>query len=770
MVNLCSVLGRMATQAQVFPVATVALISFLCLHQACGNFFSSLQFTRESLMQFSRGSERTVEIVTPKMTTKKFKQTKPVVISLEKDSSSLGHGGTRFTMHAIFPAATGKPGRPKPTTTRRPVTQTVRRVYRPRLSPSNKFLEVLNDIERSVANAKASQIPYTARSLPNLESLVEKAVKSKSYKYARQVLGQIMYILSTRPEAKRRGKRSSQRDGSNFLNGLRQRVGSTTFDSFMAVQGDVSLMFVMDDTGSMREEITAAKSIAIDIINYPRDNPIVSYILSPFNDPYPDDPGVVVSDESKAVEFVEAINNLQARGGGDCPEYTFKGILEALYQDPAWGSPMYVFTDAGPKDATDYYIEEVMALAGAYEYGVTINFFTTGYCSSPLNNGGLSDLHPAFRQLAEATSGQAIALRDDWELEQLNTLTGGGLDGDNVVSFGSNVSNRKKRSASQASYSRYSIPVDDSMEKMVITVTTSRHNTNGEGITLKDPDDSIIVSGKLNLSQISVYQIDNPKKGAWVLTISGRNGEHEFYVKSSSATNVDFDHYFLTTVPGRRRLHNVEVPVSHPVIDKHNTLVITLAGSEKVDTSSLRLQLITKEGDHISDLILQSRDTVHFTASFTTSTAQIFKLKLLGNTRSGTPFQRISRQVIKSSTTVLRVKSATNDYTLPLHRFTTIHFQLCKFGKVVKFKLRRRDRVERFNVTVVKDRMQYLLTRRVASKHVLTNRCATISVRATATRPEDVGKTDTVFVMAKGESGTIVSATARLFVVSNVER
>lgn len=187
MVNLCSVLGRMATQAQVFPVATVALISFLCLHQACGNFFSLLQFTRESLMQFSRGSERTVEIVTPKMTTKKFKQTKPVVISLEKDSSSLGHGGTRFTINAIFPAATGEPGRPKPTTTRRPVTQTVRRVYRPRLSPSNKFLEVLNDIERSVANAKASQIPYTARSLPNLESLVEKAVKSKSYKYARQV-------------------------------------------------------------------------------------------------------------------------------------------------------------------------------------------------------------------------------------------------------------------------------------------------------------------------------------------------------------------------------------------------------------------------------------------------------------------------------------------------------------------------------------------------------------------------------------------------------
>ena len=55
----------------------------------------------------------------------------------------------------------------------------------------------------------------------------------------------------------------------------------------MAVQGDVSLMFVIDDTGSMSEEIEAAKSIAIDIINYPREAPIVTYILSPFNDPYP---------------------------------------------------------------------------------------------------------------------------------------------------------------------------------------------------------------------------------------------------------------------------------------------------------------------------------------------------------------------------------------------------------------------------------------------------------------------------------------------------
>ena len=59
-------------------------------------------------------------------------------------------------------------------------------------------------------------------------------------------------------------------------------------------------------------------------------------------------------------------------------------------------------------------------------------------------------------------------------------MTGRLLDGYNVVSFGSNVSHRKKRSAGPAGDNLYSIPVDDTMEKMVVTVSTSRSNTNGE--------------------------------------------------------------------------------------------------------------------------------------------------------------------------------------------------------------------------------------------------------------------------------------------------
>ena len=96
-----------------------------------------------------------------------------------------------------------------------------------------------------------------------------------------------MYLLSTQPRPQRRTKRSFTNEGSDFLRSLQKRVGRVAFDSFMAVQGDVSLMFVIDTTGSMRDEIEAAKNIANDIINYKRKVPIKEYILSPFNDPYP---------------------------------------------------------------------------------------------------------------------------------------------------------------------------------------------------------------------------------------------------------------------------------------------------------------------------------------------------------------------------------------------------------------------------------------------------------------------------------------------------
>ena len=69
-----------------------------------------------------------------------------------------------------------------------------------------------------------------------------------------------------------------------YLDRLRRVVGDKKMDKILSVQGDSTLIFVIDTTGSMGEDIQAAKAIAKEIISVTRDSE-VDYILSPFNDP-----------------------------------------------------------------------------------------------------------------------------------------------------------------------------------------------------------------------------------------------------------------------------------------------------------------------------------------------------------------------------------------------------------------------------------------------------------------------------------------------------
>ena len=85
---------------------------------------------------------------------------------------------------------------------------------------------------------------------------------------------------------------------------------------------------------------------------------------------------MIIKSGTEAGEFQKEIDKLKAHGGGDCPEYTFAGILGALRILQYPGSPLYVFTDAGPKDATEANIAEVKEWATNLE--VAIYFLITG--------------------------------------------------------------------------------------------------------------------------------------------------------------------------------------------------------------------------------------------------------------------------------------------------------------------------------------------------------------------------------------------------------
>ena len=69
-----------------------------------------------------------------------------------------------------------------------------------------------------------------------------------------------------------------------YLDRLRNRIGHKKMNKILSAQGDSTLMFVIDTTSSMSEEIQAAKAIAKAIVSVKRDIE-VDYILSPFSDP-----------------------------------------------------------------------------------------------------------------------------------------------------------------------------------------------------------------------------------------------------------------------------------------------------------------------------------------------------------------------------------------------------------------------------------------------------------------------------------------------------
>lgn len=75
---------------------------------------------------------------------------------------------------------------------------------------------------------------------------------------------------------------SAAADG--FLQQIKSDIGEKNFSKLMLDNGEATLMFAIDTTGSMSNEINAAKAIATKIINMQRQFE-VDYILSPFNDP-----------------------------------------------------------------------------------------------------------------------------------------------------------------------------------------------------------------------------------------------------------------------------------------------------------------------------------------------------------------------------------------------------------------------------------------------------------------------------------------------------
>ena len=118
------------------------------------------------------------------------------------------------------------------------------------------------------------------------------------------------------------------------------------------------------------------------------------------------------------------------------------------------------------------------------DLGVVINFFVvqTMYygCTS-------SESLKPFKRISEETTGQTFLLKDANELEELEGIIANSLGGTTVISTATNtISFRKKRSSGRQTKT-YIIPVDDSIETLVISITADHPHGRDWSVTLTTP-------------------------------------------------------------------------------------------------------------------------------------------------------------------------------------------------------------------------------------------------------------------------------------------
>ncbi len=410
-----------------------------------------------------------------------------------------------------------------------------------------------------------------------------------------------------------------------------------------------SLVICIDTTGSMGDIIDQVKDTAIAIVNQRRDTDEEpsQYVLAPFNDP--DVPPAFVT--ADADEFNNAISNLFADGGGDCPELAVTGLINGVAAASASGE-LFLFTDA---DAKDYYLAPIaqnlalenqmrlfLAIFGSCDYDAASKRLDA---SDPKRKQGQArvpsvGVDPVYQAMAEATSGQVFSL-DRSEAGQITTL----LDN---VSRSRAVNLLSIHDSLPATERTYTLPIDNTMTTVTFAVsgTTS--------VTLRRPDGSIVQNGDPGvtitlLSTVELVSIANPATGNWQIDVSVDgafsitvSGEATFDIKS-----FDFVHEGGETShePGLFRIDGFPVSGQANIVSAELTGGFNSAQFEFRSPSGATLQVLTlQQGVGVASNVFVGSVTPPDTPGVVTP----FVVYATGLTGSGTSFQRLVPGTIRA--------------------------------------------------------------------------------------------------------------------------
>lgn len=440
-------------------------------------------------------------------------------------------------------------------------------------------------------------------------------------------------------------------------------------------------IFVIDDTGSMSNDIAGVKAAAnafLDSVVAANESPTLGLVT--FKD------GATHRGTScNNISTLRAqINGLFASGGGDCPEAMNAGLLTGLAQVPSGradiqiqGGRLLLATDASARDPQ---LGPTVA-DQAFLRGVSIDAILTGDCVAEEGLTLAPEGAPAPETFSENEPGAAPEPAPETTLLAFNPLTsrsartylralteqtGGVLfnvsrlevddvaptllalsDPDTAIVF-----TRRLQGAPGASIV-VDIPVDETFTGEVTFMLTASTPGGLPAFELRRPDGSLVQPGdpgvtRRVLSSVVSYAVQAPAVGLWRATLTGGAGA---VLRAFGATTLRFN--------GLRYLVPEQTP-SRPEAELASLDGLPVAGAELVADARLSesptngsLHLRRPDGTLLAAPTTVERDGRRFQAPVTIP-GEIFQVELSGVTAGGNAYVRQLPVAVVPRTVALR--------------------------------------------------------------------------------------------------------------------
>ena len=320
-----------------------------------------------------------------------------------------------------------------------------------------------------------------------------------------------------------------------YIDDIKQEITESQLRQLFGV--GPTLAFCIDTTGSMGDIISSVQEQSIAIVTErigTADEPS-SYVISPFNDP---DTGPVTVTSDFNV-FQSTIDSLTAEGGGDCPELSMTGILNALdvLDDD---SILFMFTDAASKDAD--LAGQVISTAVAKNINIYIFKFDSDCDDGLVGKREDSGADKVYGAVCLATSGQYHSL----PRAEVSSLSG-------IIDTLTSVDNSfilriAQPTPTSGSPTVYKAPVDSFMTQLSISLLGV-----GASMTISTPNGSPLdltatTVSNVVLSDGEFVTVRTPDVGIWSVSVTA-NGNYTLDVSGISA--LHFTSFIFSELAGR---------------------------------------------------------------------------------------------------------------------------------------------------------------------------------------------------------------------------